>query len=146
MGGGQIYPAATNAIEFITIASQGVNAQDFGDLTEAKQLVAAGASNTRGIFGGGDNSGASKVINFITIASTGDAQDFGDLSVISEYAGMEMASNSSRMVFAGAGDYPAGSNTMEFINIATTGNASDFGDQTGDYGSSACSDSHGGLS
>ena len=146
LGGGQIYPAATNAIEFITIASQGVNAQDFGDLTEAKQLVAAGASNTRGIFGGGDNSGASKVINFITIASTGDAQDFGDLSVISEYAGMEMASNSSRMVFAGAGDYPAGSNTMEFINIATTGNASDFGDQTGDYGSSACSDSHGGLS
>ena len=51
----------------------------------------------------------------------------------------------SRMVFAGAVDYPAGSNTMEFINIATTGNASDFGDQTGDYGSSACSDSHGGL-
>ena len=57
-----------------------------------------------------------------------------------------MASNSLRMVFAGAGDYPAGSNTMEFINIATAGNAADFGDQTGDYGSSACSDSHGGLS
>ena len=145
LGGGYPYPAASNIIEFITISTTG-NTTDFGDLTEAKQLVAAGASNTRGIFGGGDNSGASKVINFITIASTGDAQDFGDLSVISEYAGMEMASNSSRMVFAGAGDYPAGSNTMEFINIATTGNASDFGDQTGDYGSSACSDSHGGLS
>ena len=144
LGGGYPYPAASNIIEFITISTTG-NTTDFGDLTEAKQLVAAGASNTRGIFGGGDNSGASKVINFITIASTGDAQDFGDLSVISEYAGMEMASNSSRMVFAGAGDYPAGSNTMEFINIATTGNAADFGDQTGDYGSSACSDSHGGL-
>ena len=145
MGGGYPYPAASNIIEFITISTTG-NTTDFGDLTEAKQLVAAGASNTRGIFGGGDNSGASKVINFITIATTGDAQDFGDLSVISEYAGMEMASNSSRMVFAGAGDYPAGSNTMEFINIATTGKAADFGEQTGDYGSSACSDSHGGLS
>mgnify|MGYP001297793821 CR=1 FL=1 len=145
LGGGYPYPAASNIIEFITISTTG-NTTDFGDLTEAKQLVAAGASNTRGIFGGGDNSGASKVINFITIATTGDAQDFGDLSVISEYAGMEMASNSSRMVFAGAGDYPAGSNTMEFINIATTGDATDFGDQTGDYGSSACSDSHGGLS
>ena len=145
LGGGYPYPAASNIIEFITISTTG-NTTDFGDLTEAKQLVAAGASNTRGIFGGGDNSGASKVINFITIATTGNAQNFGDLSVISEYAGMEMASNSSRMVFAGAGDYPAGSNTMEFINIATTGNAADFGDQTGDYGSSACSDSHGGLS
>ena len=144
LGGGYPYPAASNIIEYITIASTG-NTTDFGDLTEAKQLVAAGASNTRGIFGGGDNSGASKVINFITIATTGNASDFGDLSVVSEYAGTEMASNSLRMVFAGAGDYPAGSNTMEFINIATTGNASDFGDQTGDYGSSACSDSHGGL-
>ena len=125
LGGGQIYPAATNAIEFITIASQGVNAQDFGDLTEAKQLVAAGASNTRGIFGGGDNSGASKVINFITIATTGDAQDFGDLQGLGDVMmGGGMASP-IRAIFAG--NYTT---TIESVEIASKGNSKDFGDMT----------------
>ena len=38
------------------------------------------ASQTRGVFGGGEPSFRSD-IDYVTIATTGDAQDFGDLTV-----------------------------------------------------------------
>ena len=73
-----------NVIEYVTIASTG-NSQDFGDLTAARRLDGCGASNqTRGVFMGGydaDASGYSNVLDYITIASTGNAADFGDMSV-----------------------------------------------------------------
>ena len=37
------------------------------------------ASRTRGIFAGGYGPGRVNIMNFITIASTGDAADFGDI-------------------------------------------------------------------
>ena len=49
-----INPANVNTIHFVTIASTG-NAQDFGDLTEARRGKAATASATRAISGGGYN-------------------------------------------------------------------------------------------
>ena len=60
-------------------------------------------------------------------ASTGNATDFGDLSVISLYCGA--VSNLTRGVFAGG--YNTSwqlVNTMEYITIASTGNSTDFGD------------------
>ena len=56
-------PAPTtpiNTTEFITIASTG-NAQDFGDLTRTNNRHAAGASSTRGVFGGGDHASLIKI-------------------------------------------------------------------------------------
>lgn len=74
----------TNAIQYITIASTG-NATDFGDLTEKPNNNAGFSSATRGVFGGGEKidpapSGKTNVITYITIASTGNATDFGDLT------------------------------------------------------------------
>ena len=37
--------------------------------------------NTRGVFAGGGASGYTNTIEFITIATTGNGQDFGDLTV-----------------------------------------------------------------
>ena len=37
--------------------------------------------STRGLFGGGTTGSASNVIDYVTIASTGNATDFGDLTV-----------------------------------------------------------------
>ena len=58
--------------------------QDFGDLTVAKQEMNAGLSdNVRGVFGGGQVPSAPirlNSIDYVTIASTGNAQDFGDLT------------------------------------------------------------------
>ena len=75
-----------NSIEFITIATTG-NAKRFGDLTVKRAEVAAGgtSNNVRAIFAGGaDNPSSpyySNIIDFVTIASEGNAIDFGDSSI-----------------------------------------------------------------
>ena len=126
VGGGES-PSRTDAINFIQIQSTG-NAQDFGDLTSARNQLGACASSTRGIFGGGYLAPPSTYLNvmeFVTIASTGDALDFGDLSV--DRQGPGSCSNSTRGVFAGGSD-PGNLNTIDFVTIASTGDATDFGD------------------
>ena len=77
-------PGMSNIIDYITIASTG-NATDFGDLTVARTYLGATSSNVRGIIGGGQApSGGDwsfkNEMDYITIASTGDAADFGDLT------------------------------------------------------------------
>ena len=136
-----------NNIEFITIASAG-NASDFGDLTVIRQEPAGASDNTRGVFAGGYNTTPSatryNTIDYITIASAGNAIDFGDLPSARDSA--TGTSNNTRGVFAGFND-GGNTNLMAFVTIQTTGNASDFGDLlTKRSGVSNCSDSHGGLS
>ena len=75
----------SNVIDYITIATLG-NASDFGDLTQARQAVSGASSQTRGVVAGGSVYGSPSytfninTIDYVTIASTGDATDFGDLS------------------------------------------------------------------
>lgn len=72
-----------NSIEYVTIATTG-NSLDFGDLTVARSLLAATSSSTRGVIGGGTttggSSGSSNTIDYVTIATTGNAVDFGDIT------------------------------------------------------------------
>ena len=69
-------------MEFITTATLG-NAVDFGDLTQARTSSAATSSPTRMVIIGG-GTGPSypytvvNTIDFVTIATTGNAVDFGD--------------------------------------------------------------------
>jgi len=51
-------------------------------LTLARQNLAATSNGTsgRGVFGGGTTGSVSNVIDYITISSTGNATDFGDLT------------------------------------------------------------------
>ena len=130
-------PAIDNVIQFITIASTG-NAQDFGDLQagEARVFLATAESTTRGLFAGGYGGPSPlngvNTIGYITIASTGDAQNFGDLFT-GAYSNAGTSSN-TRAVFAGGADGPAAGdmqNVIEYVTIATLGNAQDFGDLTG---------------
>ena len=80
----------------------------------------------RGVFGGGHNpSGPDNVINYITISTTGNAIDFGDLSTGRQLFGA--CSSSTRGVFGG-GYTPTIVNTIEYVTIASAGNAQDFGD------------------
>ena len=76
--GGQT-PSSSDIIDFITIASQGTDATDFGNLTQARDNVAGASSNTRAVFGGGSSPTIRDTIDFVTIASAGDAIDFGNL-------------------------------------------------------------------
>ena len=131
-------PAIDNVIQFITIASAGVDAQDFGDLqaSEARVFLATAESTTRGLFAGGYGGPSPlngvKTIGYITIASAGNAQSFGDLFTGAYSQGG--TSSNTRGVFAGGADGPAGGdmkNVIEYVTIASLGNAQDFGDLTG---------------
>jgi hypothetical protein len=130
-------PVVYNTIEFITISSTG-NSQDFGDVlsTGGRYGSAACSSSTRGIVAGGFIlSPAVTPINnieYVTIAATGNAVDFGDLSTIRNY--MAPCSSPTRGVFAGgtpvASPYTPLTNVIEYVTISTLGNVTDFGDLT----------------
>ena len=73
----------SNVIDFVTISTLG-NAQDVGDTTGAVNSLASASNSTRGLHAGGRtgspvSEALQNVIGFITIASTGNASDFGDL-------------------------------------------------------------------
>ena len=80
--GGGYNPGLSNSITFITIASNG-NSQDFGDLTQSRRGLSACSSSIRGVWGGGMNPSPTatdfNILDYVTIASTGNAVDFGDL-------------------------------------------------------------------
>ena len=82
-GGGNLRPFTSDQIFMFNTASQG-KMIFFGELTQRRKEFAGSCSQTRGIFAGGqlDPNGPStiNIIDFVTIATTGDAQDFGDLS------------------------------------------------------------------
>ena len=83
------------------------------------------------------------MIDYITIASTGNATDFGDLTA--GRSGVGAVSSTTRGVWGG-GYISSGSNTIDYVTIASTGNASDFGDRTNSaYQLTGCSNGHGGL-
>ena len=120
-------------IEYFEVSTGGT-LLDFGDLPLKTRLGFGLASATRGISGGGNsvNAGTGQQysinnINYLTIASTGNALDFGDISVARIPSGG--GSSPTRGIFMG-GDVTGGtnSNVIEYITIASTGNGTDFGD------------------
>ena len=123
-------PNFSDEIDYVTIASLG-NAQDFGNLTVARRNVTGVMSPTRAVFCGGRNDTPSpdtqrNEMDYVTIASTGNAIDFGDLTVARGRIGS--VCSSVRGVLGGGELTPGDSNVIDFMTIATTGNAQDFGD------------------
>ena len=135
-----------NVINYITIASTG-DAQDFGNLDASRHSAVQLSNDTRGIFGGGNESGGAgvdNVIQYITIASTGNASDFGDVSV-AKYS-MSSLAGTTRGIFAGGlNSSNSRLNVIEYITIGSTGNATDFGDLTlvSTQGSACCNNTRG---
>ncbi len=136
-----------NTIQYVTITTTG-NAQDFGDLTQARDFGGAFSNSVRGILGGGDTetpatNNETNTIDYITISSLGDATDFGDLTLIRQR--ISGCCSSTRGIFGG-GLTPGYVNTIDYVTIMSTGNAQDFGDLTTSIDEvGACSDAHGGL-
>ena len=128
-GGG--YSPDKDTIDFVTIASTG-NATDFGNLSVARRTPGSTSNATRGIWASGTQGAGvgtpQDVIDYVTIAATGNAVDFGNLTVARD--GVGACGNSVRGLFAGAYISPGRSNIIDFITITTLGNATDFGDLT----------------
>ena len=133
--GGGFTSNSTNVIDYITIATTG-NAIDFGNLTESRHDVAATSNGSRGVFGGGQagffTSFRLNKIDYITIATTSNATDFGNLTAIKSQCAA--TSNGPRGVFGGGSGlsiFTPSLSAIDYITIATTGNATDFGDLLG---------------
>ena len=98
------------------------------------------------MIGGGrtpDTASGINNIQYVTIATKGNAQNFGDLTVAR--SACDGVSDPTRFVVLG-GYNPSNTNIIDFVNISSTGDATDFGDST--YGrnrSGSCSNGHGGL-
>ena len=77
-----------NIIDFVTIASAG-NASDFGDMFTGNTVASCSTSNNiRGVIMGGDlqpSNAFTNTMQHVTIATTGNAQDFGDMLTTGAY-------------------------------------------------------------
>ena len=76
---------------------------------------------------GGTTPTKTATVDYITIATTGNEQAFGDLSA-GTAGGCALSSN-TRAIYAGGGRHPSDySNEIGYFTIATLGNETDFGD------------------
>lgn len=150
-GGGNQAGTVSNVIDYITIATIS-NAADFGDLSVARAFSAAASNGTRGCFAGGGtatmpyNGGTQyNVVDYVTIATTGNATDFGDLTLAR--SGVSSVYSTTRGCFSGGANASSSAvNVIDYITIATTGNATDFGDLLSSaYGTSGSSNGTRGL-
>ena len=129
-GGHHAGPNYFDQMEYVTIQTPGDSAV-FGTLTVARHTPAGVSNGFRGVYGGGQTAHSpsalySNTLDYITIATTGNGTDFGDLAIGGGRKSLAGAHNSTRGVFAG-GYKGSQENTIEYITIATTGNSVDFG-------------------
>ena len=128
LAGGFKAPAASDVIDFCTIASTG-NFVDFGNLLGNREAPAGNINSpTRAMWTSGDVDGAGNFqnsISFVTIASTGNAEEFGGL-VETSFGASGLCSATRGVI--GGGYTPSNSNVIQFLTIATLGNTIDFGD------------------
>ncbi len=130
----------------ITIASKG-SFTEFGDHINKSYMGGFVSNGTRGVTGGGYNplvsSYTQREIAYVNIASTGNAQYFGELTAGRGTTGV---ADRTRGVF-GSQNPSTYFKLIDYIEFSTTGNATDFGDLVHEHQSSgiAGSDSHGGL-
>ena len=152
--GGRAPASGNNTLEYITIQSTG-NSVDFGDLAQGgsdgkRNFTGAFSNSVRGIFYGGTGPGSPTAteqtcIQYITISTTGNSLDFGDLS---ENINRSAGTNDSTRGLCGGGNPGTARNNIDFVTISTLGNAQDFGHFTvslHSYYQGACSNAHGGL-
>ena len=126
------------AIAPLISPNQNVTTIDFGDMTVAFRSRDSCQSPTRGFMAGGYSSVGSEtnVIDFVLFATTGNAQDFGDLSSskLASYA-QNGYGNSTRGVFPLCDSNDSGNyvcDSLDFITLSTLGNTVDYGDLTTD--------------
>ena len=123
----------TNVIDYITISSPG-NATDFGDLSIIRGDVSgtSNGTNERGVFAGGTINPPptrTNTIDYITINTTGNASNFGDLSADKGATGATSNGTNDRgIVGGGIIGLTTSTNVIDYVTISSTGNANDFGD------------------
>ena len=87
---------------------------------------------TRMLAGGGDTAPATYTnqIDFLTISTFGNAEEFGDLTTASTGSGGSASRTRGLFTNRRVSGSPAYTNEIDFVTIASTGDAQDFGDST----------------
>ena len=143
-------PAELKSIDYITIASKG-NGLDFGELPVTIRRTAGSSNSTRAIWAGGNRYPSAPLgtadIEYSTIATLGNALDFGTLTSSNAGGPAACASSTRTVINVTTTSSPQHSNTMNYVTIMSTGNAIDFGDliTANLWGRGGSSDVHGGL-
>ena len=133
----------SNSISYNTISTLG-DTQDFGDLTIGRKIGFGGACDgTRGVMPGGlegnPNYAPTDRMDYITVATTGNATDFGNTT--SSYDNLASTNDGTYGLHGGAFTGNSPYNVIGRFTIQSAGNAADFGDLTVGRGNlSACSD------
>tara|TARA_B100000902_G_scaffold353339_1_gene364706 strand:+ start:2126 stop:3643 length:1518 start_codon:yes stop_codon:yes gene_type:complete len=141
LAGGGSTPGITADIQLININTLG-NSQRFGELTLKRSNISSCSSATRGIWAGGAEGTYYDRIDYVTIASGGNALDFGNLTmndtsnppnrIASNRAYQGGASSSTRGLFGGgyqSSPLPASTvNIIDYVEMSTLGDSKDFGD------------------
>ena len=83
----------------------------------------------RGIWSGGADPAETSLIDFATISTLGNAQNFGDLDTAVQRSG-SCASSTRGLI--GGGGFPNETNVIQYITIASQGNSINFGDLLGE--------------
>lgn len=138
VSGGGGWPANHhNEYDYFAPATTG-NASDFGDSTCYTSRHAGVSNATRCIVGGGYGAASTSdswsqtgpnIVEYVTIANTGNATDFGDLSQGGN--GLGSTNDETRGLFYGGYTGSAGLNRIDYITMASAGNSTDFGDTQG---------------
>ena len=80
---------------------------------------------TRALFGGGYTPATTNVVDFITMSSLGDAQDFGDMSDINMSKGS--TASRTRAIWAGGNNEPASNvDKIHHVTIASKGDTTEL--------------------
>ena len=136
--GGTSIPTVLSSIDYVTISSNG-GAYDFGDLTQSVRAMSNNSSNNViGVryagygsgTGGAPNPAIGNVIDYVFIATTGESNDFGDLTALGSGGGYAIhgcQSPTRGIAYNGAAPFAA---KIQYITFATRGNAQDFGEAT----------------
>jgi len=147
---------SVGTLDYSTFASKG-NAVDFGEDSVARITGNGCGNGIRGCWAGGyiaptlggsaaERGEAARAMTYVTIASTGNAIQFGTLTMGSRtYIGA--SSTSTRGIWTGGSSYPVHHTEIDYVNFASLGDSLDFGDlyREKGYMTGSVSDSHGGL-
>jgi len=130
------------AIEYVTISTPG-NLTTFGNLTASRSDSGAVSNGSRAlnisgrVAAGNDQGARTSNIDYVTIATTGNASDFGDLRS-SRYSAHRTAAGDGIIGITISTTGWNGDTDYDYFNISTPGNSTKWGDPrsgglTGNY-------------
>jgi hypothetical protein len=99
------------------------SSEDLGDQNNSNS---SGGTGARALTGGRASPSQTNIVDYVSIPTEGNAQDFGDMG--GSFYRYARASSRTRGLFAGGQPGSGSQESIEFFTFASTGNGTDFGD------------------